>query len=88
MQESSPHTFDLPSIAALLSKSVGDETALTVVRAAARKLGVIGSVLDQDRTLEILEEVATSPGLIGVTARFCRSRLIAQFSREDLERHR
>jgi hypothetical protein len=88
MDESPLHTFDLPSIAALLSKSVGDDMALSVVRDAARKLGVIDAVLDQDCTLEILAVVATNPGLIGVSARFCRSRLIAQFSREDLERRR
>lgn len=82
-----PATYDQPWLAALLSKSVGDDAALAVVREQATRLG-LGGMLDERQVLAVLEGIAARPGLVGVTARFCRSRLIAQFSRENLERQR
>jgi hypothetical protein len=82
-----PSTYDHPWVAAMLSKSVGDDAALAAVREHATRLG-FGDVLDEHAVLTVLEAIATEPGLVGVTARFCRSRLIAQFSRENLERQR
>lgn len=68
--------IDLLKLAGLLSKAIGEEKAEAVVRDTARKLG-LGSYTDfsQRQALEILESIASTPGIVGVTARFAKSRL-------------
>lgn len=74
-------------VADLLSKSVGDDAARDIVREQVLAFG-FAAPFDEQQVLQVLEAIASRPGLVGVTARFCRSRLIAQFSRENLERQR
>ena len=67
---------EVAQIAHLLSKAVGDEKAEEVVQATCRALKLrTDEGLSLDDALRVLEEVAEQPGLLGVTARFAKSRL-------------
>ena len=65
-----------PSLYALLSATIGDDKAMDAVEAAARKLGLPPvQDLTMKQALEVLDEVANTPGIVGITARFAKSRL-------------
>jgi hypothetical protein len=63
------------TVAALLAPTLGWEKSEEAVTDAMRRRGVSGAVLTPEQRLEILEEIAHEPGIVGVTARFVRSRL-------------
>jgi hypothetical protein len=67
--------YEMTKLAGLLGASVGDEKALEAVREAARQLGIRDANVTLTQALEILERVAETPGIVGVTARFAKSRL-------------
>jgi hypothetical protein len=74
--ESTDGNLDVHRLASLLSKAVGDEKAEAAVREAAVSLGLGRTThFSQDQALEILERVASTPGIVGVAARFAKSRL-------------
>jgi len=67
---------ELSQLSHLLSKAVGDERASEIVRARCAQLGLRGERgLSVDEALSVLESVAQEPGVLGVTARFAKSRL-------------
>lgn len=60
----------------LLSPSLGDAKAETCVREAMNTLGLPGHAkMTVDTALEVLETIAQTPGIVGVTARFAKSRV-------------
>lgn len=61
-------------MAALLSKTLGDAKATAVVEAHARALG-LPPTLTRDQALQLLEHIAQEPGIVGITARFAKTRL-------------
>lgn len=65
-------------LAALLSQNLGMEKALDLVGAAARDLSY-GSELSMEQGLEILERIAVQPGLVGIAARFAKSRVLLRW---------
>jgi hypothetical protein len=68
-------TITRAQIANLLVASLGEEKANEVVGAAATKLGV-GPDVSRTDALRILEKVAETSGLVGIAARFAKSRAI------------
>ncbi len=67
---------ELKQLAHLLSKAVGDEKSIEVVRQTCGELALsVDEPLSLDDALRVLEAIAEQPGLIGVTARFAKSRL-------------
>ena len=60
-------------LAALLSQNLGMEKALELVGVAARELSY-GTELSMEQGLEVLERIAVQPGLVGIAARFAKSR--------------
>lgn len=62
-------------LAALIAPNVGNEKASSAVDAAVRKLGYQATGLNQDQALSVLETIAQEPGLVGIAARFAKSRL-------------
>ena len=69
-------TYELEALARLLASSLGEEKAGEAVRAAARELGIVAArPVNFQQALEIFENIAQTPGIIGVTARFAKSRL-------------
>lgn len=69
-----------PEVAALLAQSVGREKAQEAVDTAAADLKLAPGPLRRDDVLAVLEHLARHPGLLGVTARFARSRLLLKQS--------
>jgi hypothetical protein len=66
----------LTDLAKLLSASVGDAKALDVVSTAARRANITTGDVDQQQALAILEKIASEPGLLGIAARFAKSRAL------------
>jgi hypothetical protein len=67
--------MDRTFLARMLSQSVGEQKATEVVNATADRLGYNG-MLTEEQAMALLEKVAGEPGIVGVAARFARSRLI------------
>lgn len=85
MTAPAPRSFTITAVAAMLSKSVGDDVALASVTEAVARLSLPGDELSEADALALFATIADGEGVIAVAARFIRSRLIAQFSREHLE---
>jgi hypothetical protein len=62
-------------VALLLSSSIGLEKAAVCVSDAVAKLGLEPAGLTREDALAVLELIATQSGIIGVTARFAKSRV-------------
>ena len=73
-------TVERYRLVALLAPTLGQEKAEEVVLGSLRVLGLPEDRLDQRQALSILEQLAAVPGLVGVTARFAKARLILLFS--------
>ena len=71
-------------IIAALSSSLGEEKARAAVEEACRGLGVDQVTMTRDEALDVLENIAQTPGVVGVCARFCRSRFILRWASRDL----
>ena len=61
-------------VADLLGRSLGADKALETVNTAADLLGV-GEQLQREDALRLLEHVAQQQGIVGIAARFAKSRL-------------
>ncbi|MEM9071250.1 MAG: hypothetical protein AAGE52_22250 [Myxococcota bacterium] len=64
----------LESITALLSHTLGDATARRVVWRHARALK-LPEELTQEEALRLLERIAKEDGIVGITARFAKTRI-------------
>lgn len=62
-------------LAKLLAQALGNEKAVDAVSKAAQKLGLRRERFDKNEALSVLEQIAQTPGLVGITARFAKSRL-------------
>jgi len=72
-------TLSINTVVGLLSPTLGAEKSADVVMAAARRLGVPEGGITGAQAIAILEELARTSGIVGVTARFARQR--TDFSR-------
>jgi hypothetical protein len=75
---STSHLHTHAELAALLSQNLGMEKALDLVGNAARELS-FGSELSMEQGLEVLERIAVQPGLVGIAARFAKSRVLLRW---------
>lgn len=71
-----------------LSKAIGQEAARDVVNEEIAALGLNELSLDFEDALSVLETLAKREGLVGVAARFARSRWMLQHTHSDLTRSR
>ena len=71
-----PDPFARGTLVGLLASTLGQEKSEEAIAAAMRKLGLFGLTLDRAQALLVLEDLALSPGLVGVTARFAKARLL------------
>lgn len=79
MSESSLHNKS--ELASLLSHNIGVEKANELVDVAARELRC-GDELTVAQALEILEHIAAQPGIVGISARFAKSRVLLRWGNE------
>ncbi len=68
--------FDAERLAALFENAVGAEKAKTTVLEALERLALPTKGLTADQALLVLDTIAIFPGIIGVTARFARVRIM------------
>ncbi|MFT3776009.1 MAG: hypothetical protein QM820_62490 [Minicystis sp.] len=62
----------------LLEGSLGAEKAEDAVVSACEATGNFSRELTQEQALDVLERIAKSPGLVGIAARFAKSRIHLQ----------
>jgi hypothetical protein len=78
---SHPELKRLPrtDLAQLLARTIGEEKALEEVVSAARQAHVDSDPVTLPEALLIFEQLAAREGLVGVTARFAKARLVFKF---------
>jgi hypothetical protein len=59
-----------------LAASLGYEKAEEVLTSTASQLGIAADPLNKTETLEILDQMLKTPGLVGVVARFVKVRVL------------
>lgn len=59
----------------MLSPSLGQQKAESLIVEAAGALGLRAELIARSDALRILEKIADQPGLVGITARFAKSRV-------------
>ena len=72
-------------LASLLSQNLGTEKAQELVGVAAQELG-FGDPLSTPCCLEVLERIAAQPGLVGIAARFAKSKVLLRWPSEQPRR--
>jgi hypothetical protein len=77
--EVAPPRVARKQVVQLLAPTLGEEKSEEVVLAALRRRHLPEDALDQDQALTLLEDLAAQHGLIGITARFAKARLILLF---------
>ncbi len=70
---------------AALRKALGQQRAEAAIRQAATTLSIAGPQLTQEQALAILGVVAEHDGLVGISARFARSRMMTALASADLD---
>lgn len=66
--------------------ALGDAKARDVIDKAARELRITASELESRQALQMLEHIASEPGLIGITARFAKARAILRWPQSPGDR--
>ena len=67
--------------------ALGDENATETVSMAASKLGLYGRAsFSDEQALQILSEIAQTPGLVGITARLASTRIHLRLARGSSQR--
>ncbi len=67
-----------------LQSALGQERADAAVREAAEVLGFFGQSFSRDQALAVLGKVAEHDGLVGISARFARSRMMTRWATAEL----
>jgi hypothetical protein len=78
--------LDSTTVTGALSPAVGEEKARAAVDSAIDVLSLDGRRMTRDDVLRVLERIAQAKGVVGVCARFARSRLILQWASDDYTR--
>ena len=71
-----------------LQSALGRERAASAIERASETLGHQGRTLTRSQALEVLAEIAEVEGLVGISARFARSRLMTRWATDALTQHR
>jgi hypothetical protein len=79
-------TLDQNTVIGALSHAVGEEKARAAVEAAIEDMALDRGHLSREDVLRVLERIAQAKGVVGVCARFARSRLILQWASDDYSR--
>jgi len=73
-------TGSAETLIGMLSKSLGRQVAAQAVHDACRTLGLATSALSQEQALQVLEAISRADGLVGLSARLAKSRVILQWN--------
>ena len=66
----------LADLAAMLAPTLGQEKSEELLRGAAAELGLAGPSLEPRHALALVERLGALPGMVGVAARFVRTRYL------------
>ena len=75
-------TLESEELVELLAHSIGTEKSREVVSAALSELGLHAGTLDVHQAQQVLDLTAQSGGIVGVSSRFAKARLIFRFNRK------
>jgi hypothetical protein len=75
-------------LVALLGRTLGSTVAADVVDRTGAELGFNGAVLPIEAAYEVLDTLASSPGVIGTAASLARTELRVAVVRRTLEQRR
>jgi hypothetical protein len=67
--------FPADELVKLLGASIGDEMAAQAIGQACKALDLDPARFDRDQALRVLEKIAETRGLVGISARFAKSRV-------------
>jgi hypothetical protein len=70
------HTVD--DVSTLIGQNIGIERARELVEAAVARLD-LSSELSTEDALAVLDDIAQAPGLVGIAARFAKSRAVLRW---------
>jgi hypothetical protein len=73
-----PRLIGRAEIVALLAPSLGEEKAGEIVGSAAASIDLTGELFEKTKALRLLDVLAAVPGIVGVTARFAKARMLLQ----------
>ena len=62
-------------LAKMIAGTIGDEKAQEAVAGACSAAGLTGDSLSWEEALAVLGRIAVTPGVVGITARFAKSRM-------------
>jgi hypothetical protein len=65
----------LLEVVSALARSLGQEHADSIARDHAQKLGFRVESVTRQQALDLLEDIAAQPGIVGITARFAKARM-------------
>ena len=71
-----PQRVRVKDLVRMLAPSIGDVRGEEAVRGALARMNLEGAEISQDQALEALEMLAKEPGVVGVTARFAKARML------------
>ncbi|MFO0659050.1 MAG: hypothetical protein U0165_04370 [Polyangiaceae bacterium] len=71
----------LDEVISLLSPTLGQEVATSMIGGAARSLGVVGPFVNYADAFRLLDQIAQKGGVIGAACRFAKQRLQASAGR-------
>lgn len=80
-------TFSHAELKKVLQGALGEERAELAVTTAAKELGCLGPEYSTANALSILGVIAEHDGLVGISARFGRSRLMSRITAKSLKAH-
>lgn len=72
-------TISLDEVAGLLAHTVGLEKSREAVRASAKRAGIWDERVDREQASRLFDDLARQDGIVGITARFGKARLILRF---------
>jgi hypothetical protein len=70
-----PPTIARRDLIQMISGTIGDHKAKEAVTAACASAGMTTDSLTWEQALEVLGRIAETPGIVGITARFAKSRM-------------
>src|SRR4051794_6438077 len=73
-----PPTLATREIVSRLANTVGMEKSREAVAESMRRLGLTAPQLDRDQAAALLDDLAHDDGLVGLTARFAKARLLVK----------
>lgn len=69
-------SLDKAQLVKMLSAAMGEEKADHAVVSAARAMAIGSDSFDREEALAVLDRIAQTPGLVGITARFAKTRVL------------